>query len=52
MIDDDIYSKQECKERDSFYFSLKNVRMMFLSSRSPLRACDSNPVHSEAQIIL
>ena len=59
MIDDDIYianrsatKEEKLNVKNSFYFSLKNVRMMFLSSRSPLRACDSNPVHSEAQIIL
>jgi len=53
MIDDDIYiANRSAKKENSFYFSLKNVRMMFLSSRSPLRAYDSNPVHSKAQIIL
>lgn len=49
MIDDDIYIASATKEeklnvKNTFYFSLKNVRMMFLSTRSPLRACDLNPV--------
>ena len=59
MIDDDIYianrsatKEEKLNVKNSFYFSLKNVRMMFLSTRSPLCMCDSNPVHSKAQIIL